>query len=145
MVIKQKLKFGKYNIEVIENKDFFIEAIGITEEQVASNNIDTRIFLAMEIYKDDPSDFNRELVVYDYEKFKEESQIKKALLYHEFGHLYYPGSDIQQELKCDKFATEKVGPQAMYDALNLAIKEMSKITSDLKDLEKRKFEIKKLL
>lgn len=143
--IKQILKFNNFTIEVIENKAIFIESIGITEEQVSSYNIDTRIFLAMENFRDDPSDLNRTLVVYDYDRFKEESYLKNALLYHEIGHLFYPGIDIQQELKCDKFAADFVGPQAVYDALNLAIKEMSKITSDLNELEIRKLEIKKFL
>lgn len=129
-VIQKIFSFRNYKIAIIEDKEPFKP---ITEEIILSRKIDTRFLIAIGKNDSDPIDgieYDYEIVVYDYDEFNRniENEINRGLLYHEFGHIYYPqNGNIEQEIRCDLFAAKLVGHQAIHAALNFAIQEMTKL------------------
>lgn len=143
---KEELIFEGNKIEVIENKELFLTRLGITEDIISNKSVNTIIFMGIAKNEEELGNIKFTLAVYDYELFKEDSEIKKALLHHEFAHIHFPSTegDVETEIKCDIFASNYVGLKAMSDALNLAIQEISKLSLPLHDFLIRKGEIDQL-
>lgn len=152
--LKETFMFENYKIVVVEARDFLLKRFNITEEIIVSENIDTRIMTciakfneSMIISTDSEKilDFNYIIYVFDYDKLTEDNSINQAIISHELAHIYYPPKTIQQEIECDIYATKQVSSQAVYNYLDVSIREMKKIGKSTRELEIRKITIEALL
>lgn len=66
------------------------------------------------------------IVVYDYEKFSSDIEIKEAIILHEIGHITYPaGKDVictDTEVQCDRIAFDYGQEEGIKKVLDLTLK-----------------------
>ncbi|TCN26077.1 hypothetical protein [Mesobacillus foraminis] len=100
----------KYSIDkpvaILEDKQIIQKLFGLNDKWLNMFNIDSRLMTVC--YESLDGDFLRFIVVYDYEYFCSDNEVKEAIIYHELGHITHPVAEKeinhQAEIFCDQNA-----------------------------------------
>jgi hypothetical protein len=126
--IGEVLDSKKYGISgriaIIENRFAVMKVFGLRDDDwLKVWNIDSRILTLF--YKADESEFDWYIVVYDYEAFCADLEIKEAIIWHEIGHIEYPVYENQlsvaSEIECDGLAVKKGYKEGIRKVLELTL------------------------
>ncbi|RFU69464.1 hypothetical protein D0469_09610 [Peribacillus saganii] len=127
MCICEELDQKKYKltgkIVIVEDKKTILKHTGLmSEDWMSFWEIDSRLLTGC-FHSLNP-DFDRIIVVYDYEAFCSDPDVREAILFHELGHITYPvgqgENNIEAEISCDQHAINngfKCGLEKVLDLL----------------------------
>ncbi|WP_409305054.1 hypothetical protein [Peribacillus sp. SCS-155] len=106
-VLSQEKYQMSQRVAIIEDKKTVLKFSGLIQKDwLTVWDIDSRLLtLCFDSLSDE---YDKLIVVYDYEAFCADPEIKEAILYHELGHLTYPvlqgETNMEAELQCDQHA-----------------------------------------
>ncbi|WP_282171959.1 hypothetical protein [Cytobacillus firmus] len=112
-------------IAILEDKHTVLKNFGLNDGNWLSFwNIDSRLLTML--YQSLDSKYDWFIVVYDYEKFSSDIEIKEAIILHEIGHITYPaGKDVictDTEVQCDRIAFDYGQEEGIKKVLDLTLK-----------------------
>lgn len=112
-------------IAILEDKHTVLKNFGLNDGSWLNLwNIDCRLLTMFNQSLDAHYDWF--IVVYDYEKFCSDREIKEAIIWHEIGHITYPaGKNIictDTEVQCDRVAIDYGQKEGIKKILDLTLK-----------------------
>ncbi|WP_264738094.1 hypothetical protein [Cytobacillus firmus] len=119
-------RYGLYGkIAILEDKHTILKNFGLNDGNWLSFwNIDCRLLTML--YQSLDAKYDWLIVVYDYEKFCSDIEIKEAIIWHEIGHITYPaGKNIictDTEVQCDRIAIDYGQEEGIKKILDLTLK-----------------------
>lgn len=121
-------------IAIIENKEAVLKVFGFKSGKWLDLwDIDSRILTLF--YKSYEEEFDWFIVVYDYQVFCDDSDIKEAIIWHEIGHIEYPVPEhqmsIESEIQCDRLAIQNGHMAGVSKILNLTMKMASLLNHEI--------------
>jgi hypothetical protein len=121
-------------IAIIENKEAVLNVFGFKSGKwLELWDIDSRILTLF--YKSYEEEFDWFIVVYDYQAFCSDSDIKEAIIWHELGHIEYPvpaqQMSIESEIECDRLAIKNGHLVGVNKILNLTMKMASSLNHEI--------------
>lgn len=121
-------------IAIIENKEAVLKVFGFKSGKWLDLwDIDSRILTLF--YKSFEAEFDWFIVVYDYQAFCDDSDIKEAIIWHEIGHIKYPVPEhqmsIESEIQCDRLAIQNGHMAGVSKILNLTMKMASSLNHEI--------------
>lgn len=128
-------KYGQSGkIAVLENKTAVLKAFGLKSERwITLLEIDSRL-LTLFYQSLDPA-FDWFVVVYDYQAFCSDPEIKEAILWHELGHIQHPVHEhqhnLESEIQCDHLAVVNGYKNGIGKVLELTLKMANRLNNDL--------------
>ncbi|WP_226641889.1 hypothetical protein [Mesobacillus subterraneus] len=136
--IGELLDPAKYHVNgkiaIIENKEAVLKVFGFKSGKWLDLwDIDSRILTLF--YKSYEEEFDWFIVVYDYQAFCDDSDIKEAIIWHEIGHIEYPVPEhqmsIESEIQCDRLAIQNGHRAGVSKILNLTMKMASSLNHEI--------------
>lgn len=136
--IGELLDQEKYGVDgkiaVVENKEAVMKVFGLKNEKWLNVwNIDSRILTLF--YKSFEAPYDWYIVVYDYQAFCADQDIKEAIIWHEIGHIQYPVYEnqlnLESEIECDGLAIRKGHKEGIRKVLELTLKMAHSLNHDL--------------
>jgi hypothetical protein len=127
--IGELLEQEKYTVNgriaIIENKEAILKVFGLSNGKWLDLwDIDSRILTLF--YKSYEAEFDWFIVVYDYQAFCTDKDIKEAIIWHELGHIEFPVVEqqlsIESEIQCDGLAIKHGHQEGIRKILNLTMK-----------------------
>lgn len=121
-------------IAVVENKDAVMNVFGLKNDHwLKVWNIDSRILTLF--YKAFEEEYDWFVVVYSYEDFCADPEIKEAIIWHEIGHIEFPVYEnqlsIDNEINCDQLAITQGHKEGMRKVLELTLKMAHSLNHEL--------------
>lgn len=121
-------------IAVVENKAAVMKVFGLKNDHwLKVWNIDSRILTLF--YKAFEEEYDWYVVVYNYEDFCADPEIKEAIIWHEIGHIEFPVYEnqmsIDNEINCDQLASRKGHKEGMRKVLELTLKMAHSLNHEL--------------
>lgn len=100
----------KYSIDkpvaILEDRSTIQKLFGLNDKWLNMFNIDNRLMTVC--YDSLDGNYLRFIVVYDYEYFCSDPEVKEAIIYHELGHIKHPVAEKEinhlAEIYCDQNA-----------------------------------------
>lgn len=119
---------------IVEAKQTVLKNFGLRDEHwLRLWNIDCRL-LTMFYQSLDPR-YDWFIVVYDYEKFCIDREVKEAIIWHEVGHITYPvgrnSISVENEIKCDHIAVNSGQKEGLKKVLDLTLNMARSLNNEL--------------
>lgn len=94
-------------VAIFEDKKTVLRAFGLTNEKwLQLWNIDSRVLTLC--FDSLDQEYEKFIVVFDYETFCSDKDVKEAILFHELGHIHHPvlkgEISVEAEIECDQNA-----------------------------------------
>ncbi|PLS17375.1 hypothetical protein CVD28_12485 [Bacillus sp. M6-12] len=149
LCICEELDQAKYGlagkVAIVEDKKAILKHTGLrSEDWLYFWDIDCRLLTGC--FHSAHAEYEKIIVVYDYEVFCSEPDIREAILFHELGHLAYPVAsgeqNLEAELNCDLHAVNNGYKNGLAIVLELLLKMSESLRNTLlADMTKKRLEM----
>ncbi|WP_353050283.1 hypothetical protein [Bacillus sp. ISL-47] len=119
---------------IIEDKQTVLKNFGLRDGNwLRLWNIDSRLLTMF--YQSLDSRYDWFIVVYDYEKFCIDREVKEAIIWHEVGHITYPVGrnciSLENEINCDHMAVKSGQKEGLKKVLDLTLDMARSLNNEL--------------
>ncbi|WP_257985163.1 hypothetical protein [Bacillus sp. T33-2] len=121
-------------VAILESKETVLNAFGLKSEQWLNVwDIDSRLLTVF--YRSLDPVYQWFIVVYDYQTFCLDIEMKEAIIWHEIGHIAHPvhvgDANLDSEIRCDDLAIERGYKDGLKRVLDLTLKMAKTLNNEL--------------